>query len=68
MSDQTFVLRSRMAPKVRSREKRRDRHAMEPLPRKGISGTPGGTRIPNLLIRRTEKRRDNPYTTKTHYP
>ncbi len=40
-----------MAPKVRSREKRRDHHAMEPLRRKGFSGTPGGTRIPNLLIR-----------------
>ena len=40
-----------MAPKVRTREKRRDRHAMEPLHRNGISSTPGGTRIPNLLIR-----------------
>ncbi len=26
-------------------------HATEPLHCKGISGTPGGTRIPNLLIR-----------------
>ena len=29
-----------MAPKVPSREKRRDRHAMAPLHRNGISGSP----------------------------
>ena len=40
-----------MAPKVRSREKRRDRLAIKPLHNKGFSSTPGGTRIPNLLIR-----------------
>ncbi len=40
-----------MAPKVPSREKRPDRLATEAMHRKGFAGTPGGTRIPNLLIR-----------------